>query len=825
MSDCYHCGLDVPAHSRCVLTIEGQEREFCCPGCQAVAGAIIDGGLTQFYNFRTEASKRPKDDDVSFLAFDSPDVQREFVLETEPQHFQASLLLEGITCAACVWLIEKFLSSVPGVTDVKVNASIHRCLVTWDSGQIQLSQIMKALSDIGYRPLPATEDRQLALQEKEKRQALMRLAIAGFGMMQVVMVAVAIYAGAESSWETFFRWLSLVIATPVILYSARPFFQAAKRALLARHLVMDVPVSLAIGGAYLASVWATFTGGGEIYFDSVSMFTFFLLAGRYLEMRARHRNGVDSTHMAQLLPLTAQCWDDETQQWNYIALKTLNLGDRVLVAAGTTIPCDGVVLEGSSGVVEALLTGEAEAVQKHPGSQVIAGTINTESALQVEVTAVGQQTCLSSIERMVEQAQQEKPTQVAMADKLSGYFVAIVLAAATVVGITWWFIEPAHAFWITLSVLVVTCPCALSLASPAALTTAIAWLRRKGLLVTRGHVLEELTHIQRVVLDKTGTLTEGAPEIVTSLDRKLVPLPDSQHRDWGAVVAALEEGSKHPIARAFSDFIGLQNAGRKQQFIGSGVEGEVSGISYRFGKPGFAMPAGQIERPQESGQWLLLSRRGTEDQSADDWQAVAWFGLQDRLRDSAIPLVQSLKNRGMQLELLSGDAEGEVHRVAEALGFDAWQSDMTPDGKLEYIKSLQESGEHVLMVGDGINDVPVLSGAAISVAMGGATDLAQTKADSILLSNDLMALDRAFDCAQRTRRIIRQNLSWALTYNMLALPLAAMGWVPPYAAAIGMSASSLLVVGNALRLSKDPKGQRPEERAPQKQESLGKVTS
>lgn len=805
MSDCYHCGLIVPAHSRHVLTIEGQQREFCCPGCQAVAGAIIDGGLTQFYNFRTEASKRPSDEDVSFLAFDTPEVQSEFVVETQPGHFQASLLLEGISCAACVWLIEKFLGGVNGVTDVRVNASIHRCLVSWDSSQIQLSQIMKALSDIGYRPLPATEDRQLALQEKEKRQALMRLAVAGFGMMQVVMVAVAIYAGAESSWETFFRWLSLVIATPVVLYSARPFFTAAKRALLARHLVMDVPVSLAIGGAYLASVWATVMGGGEIYFDSVSMFTFFLLAGRYLEMRARHRNGVDSTHMAQLLPLTAQCWSEDKQQWDYVPLKSLKVGDRVLIAAGTTVPCDGVVYEGSSSVVEALLTGEADAVHKQSGSQVIAGTINTESALQVEVTAVGQQTCLSSIERMVEQAQQEKPTQVAMADKLSGYFVAIVLVSATVVGISWWFIEPAHAFWITLSVLVVTCPCALSLASPAALTTAIAWLRRRGLLVTRGHVLEELTHIQRVVLDKTGTLTEGAPEIVTSLDADLQPLPQATMAQWAAVVAALEEGSRHPIARAFAAFEGRQSAERKQQFVGTGVEGEVGAVAYRFGKPNFAVADAALSLPQENCQWLLLSRQVSQANGESEWQAVAWFGLQDRLRDSSMPLIKALKNRGMQLELLSGDASGEVKRVADSLGFDAWQADMTPDGKLEYIKSLQQAGEQVLMVGDGINDVPVLSGAAISVAMGGATDLAQTKADSILLSNDLMALERAFDCAARTRRIIRQNLSWALAYNMLALPLASMGWVPPYAAAIGMSASSLIVVGNALRLSKDPK--------------------
>ncbi|GAA5315591.1 MAG: heavy metal translocating P-type ATPase [Candidatus Pelagadaptatus aseana] len=798
MSDCYHCGLSVPPHSHYSFAIDGEERSFCCPGCQAVASAIVDGGLGQFYNFRTESSARPDEADVSFVAFDAPDVQREFALEVAPGVMQASLLLEGISCAACVWLIEKFLSSLEGVVQVKVNASIHRCLVDWDVNKIQLSQIMQALASIGYQPIPATEDRQLALQEKEKRQALMRLAIAGFGMMQVSMVAVTLYTGAEASWEAFFRWLSLIMATPVVFYSARPFFVAAWRAIKVRHLVMDVPVSLAIGGAYAASVWATLFGGGEVYFDSVSMFTFFLLTGRYLEMRARHRNGIDSSHMAQILPLTAQRWLEQEQEWQFVPLKALEAGDQVLVPAGSTMPCDGVVERGQSGVVEALLTGEAEAIQKQSGSQVIAGTINTESALEIRVTAVGQQTRLSAIERLVEQAQQEKPAQVAMADRLAGYFVAVVLVVAALVASVWFFIDSSKAFWVTLSVLVVTCPCALSLASPAALTTAIAWLRRHGLLVTRGHVLEELPSIDRVIFDKTGTLTEGEPQLVAVYGETLHQIELADAKSLLNVVAALEEGSRHPIARAFNEWSGALRADSTRQIIGAGVAGVVEGVHYRLGKPEFALgEEADSASPEQSGQWLVLAQ-------LDDAVVVQyhWLCLQDRLRDSAQPLVHALKQRGIRVELLSGDASAEVERVAGQLGFDDWQANMSPDDKLRYVKSLQDTQHHVLMVGDGINDVPVLSGAAISVAMGGATDLAQTRADSILLSNDLMALDRAFDCAVRTRRIIAQNLTWALMYNGLALPLAAMALVPPYAAAIGMSLSSLLVVLNALRISK-----------------------
>lgn len=798
---CFHCGLDVPPHTHLSLDIDGQPRRFCCLGCQAVASAIVDGGLQNFYRYRTDNNPRPNEQIVNFAVYDLPDVQQEFVYSPGDKAAsdsvkQAQLLLEGISCAACVWLIEHHLGKLAGVKSVRVNATTHRCLVSWDAAQLPLSEIMSELAHIGYQPIPATQDQHQQLREKENRTALMRLAIAGFGMMQVGMVAVALYSGADAGWQVYLRWLSLLIATPVVFFSAKPFFAAAKRSLLTRHLTMDVPVSLAIGGAYIASCWATVFGGGEVYFDSVSMFTFFLLWGRYLEMRARHRNGIDTDRLAQLLPATATR-RSEDGEWLAVPLKQIRAGDRVLVASGTSVPCDGRVLDGHSSVVETLLTGEPDAVEKNVGDLVIAGTLNTDSALHIEVTATGQNTRLSAIERLVEQAQQDKPTQVALADKLAGYFVAAVLVVSALVALIWWQIDASHAFWVTLSVLVVTCPCALSLASPTALTAAVSWLRQHGLLITRGHVLEGLPKVQRVIFDKTGTLTMGAPQVVeirnvSGQTESDAPLTDQQKQHYLNMCAALETGSTHPIAQAFKPYSdsGVTATGVRQ-ITGEGVSGKIAGEQYALGKPDFV--CGDLVLPEVEGQWLLLGREG---------DPLAWIRLQDRLRDSAQPMIAALQSRGLSVELLSGDGESEVGRVANELGFSHWQARQNPDQKLAYIQQLQEQGEKVLMVGDGINDVPVLSGAFVSVAMGGATDLAQTRADSVLLGSDLMALERAFECATLTRRVIRQNLFWALCYNVTALPLAAAGLVPPWAAAIGMSASSLVVVGNALRISR-----------------------
>ena len=809
-NDCFHCGLPVAEGSRYSVHINGADRPMCCPGCEAVAGAIVAGGLDNFYRYREGSNERPEGDSVDerWAAYDLAEVQSAFVRDADSAggagHQRiASLLVGGISCAACVWLIEKHLGRIPGVAKVSVNASTQRAQILFAEGEVKVSRLFAALAEIGYRPAAATAANSEQLIQQERRAAMRRLGVAGLGTMQVMMFAIALYFGAsegiERQFEQFFRWVSLIVATPVVCYAAQPFFAAAWRALRTRHLTMDVPVSLAIGLAYGASVYATVFGTGEVYFESVSMFTFFLLLGRSVEMRARHRAGLASGGLAQLLPLAALRLRSGAYvasgegEFESVPTGALNVGDHILLRPGDTIPADGEVVDGQSGVDESLLSGEAALQQKAVGSSVFAGSVNGDSSLVVRVTAAGAGTRLSAIERLVESAQLEKPAQVALADRIAGRFVAVVLLISIAAFVFWWQRAPEDAFWVALSVLVVTCPCALSLATPAALAAATLRLQELGLLVARGHVLEALPGITRVVFDKTGTLTEGEPRL-TRIEIVREGLSEARVRD---IAAALESRNNHPLARAFRPWTGNLNATGLRVVTGRGVEGMIDGIRCRLGREDFACESvadhQPVAQPQGQGQWLLL---------ADETGPLAWLGLGDEVRPSAAPAVASLKDEGLATALLSGDRSAEVARLAQLTGIADYTGGAAPEEKLAQIQRAQAQGERLMMVGDGINDVPVLSGADVSVAMMSAADLAQSRADAILLQGDLQALPRAFALARKCRTIIRQNLAWAILYNLLALPLAFMGLVPPWAAAVGMSLSSLIVVLNALRLSR-----------------------
>jgi len=760
---------------------------------------IHAGGLDQFYHFRSKqnikADEKRNDD---FTVFDSEEMQQTFVVASKEQgvdsHKTAYLLLDGITCAACVWLIEKYLAKQPGFIRVSVNAVSHECVLTWDNAQVSLSEQMLALASIGYRPQPHTKNNQAEQHKKQQRLMLMRLGVAGFGMMQVTMVAVALYAGAwqdiDQEWVSLLRWLSLLVATPVVLFSAQPFWSAAIRNIKQRHLTMDVPVSIAIVLAYLASLWATMTQTGEVYFDSVAMFTFFLLVGRFLEMRLRHRNQQLTGNVAQMLPHTVNFLDVNEQE-SLLPLSQLAVGDQVKVYVGDTIPCDGEIVRGHSQVSEALLTGESAPVAKQAGDTVIAGTLNVQDTLVIEVLAIGQQTRLSMISQLVSQAEQEKPRAQIIANRVASYFVAIILIAAMIVYTTWYFIEPESAFWVTLSVLVVTCPCALSLATPTALTAAVSVMRQRGLLVIKGHVVETLASINQVIFDKTGTLTIGRPSIVD-----IQVLDDGFYKDQLTEIAAsLEQNSNHPLAYAFKHIAVSYQPENLQTVASQGVSGEIAGHTYRLGKPSYALQTHFTEAlPKGDCQWLLLSCDG---------KAIAWLGLEDPLRASAKSAVEQLDNGQAAVSILSGDNKGIVEKIAKQTKIATFLANQLPEQKLEYVKQQQGNKQcKVLMVGDGINDVPVLAGADVSVAMDSASDFARTSADSVLLNDDLTVLPQVIELAKKTRRVIKQNITWSVVYNLSALPLAAMGFIPPYLAAIGMSLSSLIVVLNALRLHK-----------------------
>ncbi|MBP5115099.1 heavy metal translocating P-type ATPase [Pseudomonas protegens] len=795
---CYHCALPVPAGSRFTAVVLGQPREFCCPGCQAVAEAIVAGGLEHYYSHRSEASANPEALPVQLMdelaLYDRADVQQPFVRH-EGELAETTLLMEGISCAACGWLIEKHLRSLPAVAEARLNLSNHRLHVRWADSQLPLSQVLSELRHIGYAAHPYQPDRASEQLASENRLALRQLGVAGLLWFQAMMATMATWPefniDLSPELHTILRWVALFLTTPIVFYSCAPFFKGAMRDLRTRHLTMDVSVSLAIGGAYLAGIWTSISGIGELYFDAVGMFALFLLAGRYLERRARERTAAATAQLVNLLPASCLRLDEDGQS-ERILLSELRLGDRVLVHPGAVLPADGKILDGQSSIDESLLTGEYLPQPRGLGDRVTAGTLNVEGALTVQVQALGQDTRLSAIVRLLDRAQAEKPRLAEVADRAAQWFLLFSLIAAAAIGLLWWQLDASRAFWIVLAMLVATCPCALSLATPTALTAATGTLHKLGLLLTRGHVLEGLNQIDTVILDKTGTLTEGRLAL-----RSIRPLGALSSDDCLSLAAALENRSEHPIARAFGR--APVAAEEVTSSPGLGLEGLVGDQRLRIGQPAYVCQLSGCTvppMPDEAGQWLLLG---------DSQGALAWLVLDDRLRSDAPALLAACKARGWHTLLLSGDSSPMVASVAAELQIDEARGGLRPDDKLQVLQQLHQQGRKVLMLGDGVNDVPVLAAADISVAMGSATDLAKTSADAVLLSNRLDALVQAFSLARRTRRVIIENLLWAGLYNGLMLPFAALGWITPVWAAVGMSISSLTVVLNALRLTRMPR--------------------
>lgn len=803
---CYHCGLPIPAEADFPVEIDGTQRAMCCAGCQAVAAAIVANGLGDYYRHRDAMPERPREALPAELQelglFDHPDVQKNFVRPFGAHEREAALILEGITCAACVWLNEVHVRRQPGVTTIDINYATRRARVRWDERETKLSAILEAIAAIGYRAYPYDIARAEQLAQKERKSALWRLFVAGFGMMQVMMYAVPVYladVGAEGDMSTdielLLRWASFILTLPVILYSAAPFFSSAWRDLRLRRVGMDVPVALGVGAAFVASMWATLRGSGEVYFDSVTMFVFFLLAGRYLEMMARQRAARSVETLARAMPAFASrflAWPEAASE--RVAVAELRVGDVVQVSPGETVPADGVALAGESAVDESLLTGESRPVDKALGSPLVGGSTNIGSPLVMRVERVGEETRLAAIQRLMERASAEKPRLVEMADSFAGNFVAALLVLALLTAAIWWWIDPSRTLSVFVAVLVVSCPCALSLATPAALTVATGALAARGVLVTRGHAIEALARASHVVFDKTGTLTRGRLALAEVL---AVGVGEAEAR---ALAAALERGSEHPVAAALR--LGDVDDGRAvvaaRAVTGAGVSGEVNGRSVRLGRIDYVAQLHGQSLPASAQSWLAAGESVVALGDGGGW--LGFFRLADTIRPEAAATVAALRAQGLGVAMFSGDAALAASRVGGQLGIADARGDLSPEDKHAALQALQAQGATVAMVGDGVNDAPVLAQAQVSVAMGGGADLARANADIVLLGDGVGALAPGILLARRTLRIVRQNLGWAFAYNLAAIPLAMGGWVTPWMAGIGMSASSLLVVLNALRL-------------------------
>lgn len=810
-SVCFHCGEANPVGTELSLTIFDQKAQFCCVGCLAIAETLQQNNMLDFYRFRERPSNKPEEiipaELLKLKALNNPDVLNEISLDSG-DYREIRLGIDGITCAACGWLIEKQLSRLPYVKSISVNVTTHRALVQW-SNDGELSDILEELQKLGYRGYPFAENQNEKSFQTANRQYTKRLLVAALGMMQVMTYALAVYIGEfqdlESKHQTFLHWISGLIATPVVFYSALPFFKSAYNNLKIRHLGMNLPVSIAILSGYFASCYSLVSNADVYYFDSVVMFTFFLLIGRFLEHRARYRSLLKQQNFSQLLPLTASkiTSDDSVTS---ISLSQVSLGDTLIVYAGDIIPVDGILLQDVADINEAIITGEFLPVTKRSGDKLLSGTTNHSASLRMQVTNPVESSHLQSLIELQHKAEQLKPKALSITDQVAHWYVAILLLLVCISGIYWYQVDPQQTFAVVLSVLVVSCPCALSLATPAVITAATSRLSDLGLMLRTASALEDLSMVDKIYFDKTGTLTTGCLRITNTIvyseENLKKQFKDSSPQDTCFKIASvLERVSNHPIAQAFKCDKQKLNLEVKERVEtpGKGVSGIIHGDCYRLGNAQFVSDL-KVELPKHTKAISGDNSNETHLYLARENELLACFILEDSLKPSSKNTINSLKKLNYQIGILSGDARNSVTTIAHQLTIDEFHFAKTPEDKLAFIDKQQNSGANCLMVGDGFNDVGALAASKMSITLGNGTQLSKSASDAVLVSKDLTVIVKALEISKAVKRVIKQNLSWAIGYNLLAVPFAMMGLVPAWLAAIGMSLSSLIVVLNALRL-------------------------
>jgi Cu2+-exporting ATPase len=738
--------------------------------------------------------------------------------DAAPQHaapaWESHVVLSGMHCAACALTIEEALRAVPGVLQADVSAATHRARVVWQPARVQPSGWMAAVARAGYQALPAVDAFARTQRQQESRRALWRWLVAGFCMMQVMMYAWPAYVAQpgdlSQEMETLLRWASWVITLPVVCFACGPFFASALRDLRLRRVSMDLPVALGMAITFAVSTAGTFDPAGifgkEVYFDSLTMFVFFLLTGRWLELRLRDSTAGALEAVMNRLPDSVERRGADGSTFTRVATRRLAVGDVIRVLPGEAFPADGRITEGGTQADEALLTGESTPVARPLGSSVVAGSYNLQSPVLVCVQGTGSATRFAQIVALMESASLQKPRLAQLADRVARPFLIAVLLAAVLAAAWWWPTSPGHALMVAVAVLIVTCPCALSLATPVAMLTAAGTLARHGLLVRNLQGLEALAAVDTIVFDKTGTLTRDGMALQT-----VHTIAGLAHSDALALAAALARQSVHPASRALCAAAPTDAAGRwvatgVQEEAGQGLTARVVDTTTGAGAPrclrlGSARHAG-VAAVQGQGadsaalQVVLSEETGVAGVAVE----LARFTLSESLRPEAQAVVQALRREGVAVHMLSGDRAASVQRVAAQAGIAQAQGDCTPGGKLAALQMLQGQGHRVAMVGDGLNDGPVLAGAHVSFAFGSAVPLARSRADFVVLGGSLALVPETLLLARKTLRVVRQNLWWAALYNALCVPLAVLGAMPAWLAGLGMAASSLLVVLNASRL-------------------------
>ncbi len=798
--------------------VAGGERHFCCTGCRAVCEAIFAAGLEGFYRRTPEGEPLgpPPELPKNLALYDLDAVQEEFV-DTASDAREINLLVEGIHCAACVWLIENGLKTLPGVEEARVNLTGRRLRVRWDNGRLKLSRILRRLGDIGYAAVPFDPESAEGGLRRENRAMLYRMAWAGFAMMNLMWVSIALYAGADrGEFRGLFHWIGLILATPTLLYSGYPFYRGAWNGLRSGHLSMDLPIAIGASITYLYSLYVTLSGSlvGDVYWDTVVNFLFVILVGRYLEAASKREAVTSTQRLLDLQPRVATILRHGEE--SLVPVRSVAPGDRVLVRPGERVPVDGEVVEGRSALDESMLTGESRPVSKAPGAVVSAGTINGAGVLQVRTTATLRETALGRIIRLVEDAQASQAPIQRLADRIVPWFVALTLGLATLTFVLWLGVDLELALMAATSVLIITCPCAFGMATPMAVAVASGLGAARGILVKNGAVLERLSSIDHFVFDKTGTLTEGRPAVTAlrseagpwrTVDRQDPALLDEE-REALRRVGTLERVSEHPAAAAVLELCeraGVRLQGSQPQAVqvvpGSGIRGLVEGIEVIVGNPDWLRRHGvpTLEDPDGAPGLPKTGAMGVIH-CALDGREILVLATEDRIRPGAKEVIARLRSEGIRVTLMTGDRRANAELVAAALGGVDLIAEVLPGDKDRVVAELQRDGRRVAMVGDGVNDAPALVRADVGIAMGSGTDVSIASADIVLMSD---ALDRVVEAAQlsrRTLRTIRQNIGISIAYNLIMVPLAMAAVVTPVIAAVSMPLSSLAVIGNSARI-------------------------
>lgn len=822
-SRCFHCGLPVADATREASWIAGREREFCCTGCKSVCEAIFAAGLEGFYRRTPEGEVLgpPPEPPKDLALFDLDAVQEEFT-DTSADVRDINLLVEGIHCAACVWLIENGLRAMPGVEEARVNLTGRRLRVKWDNSRLQLSRILRRLAEIGYAAAPFDPESAEGAISRQNRDMLYRMAWAGFAMMNLMWISIALYAGADQGeFRSLFQWLGFIIATPTILYSGTPFYRGAWSGLRTGHLSMDLPIAIGVTTTYLYSLYVTLglSSIGDVYWDTVVNFLFVILVGRYLEAISRRRAVASTQRLLDLQPKVATRLDDEAGlAESVVPIRALKVGDRVLIRPGERIPVDGEVIEGRSSVDESMLTGESRPVGKGLGDEVVAGTINGAGVLSVRVDALLRQTALGRIIRLVEDAQASRAPIQRLADRIVPWFVAATLSLATLTFILWVGRDVEIAVMAATAVLIITCPCAFGMATPMAVAVATGLGASRGILIKNGAVLERLSSIDHFVFDKTGTLTMGRPRVTARLDQggRWCPLTDSvadfdpTEREHLRRLLLLERLSEHPVAKAIVELCeraGITPDERSLEAVevvpGLGIKGFVEGVEVVAGsrewlrRNAVELGSEPSDAPDGAGGLVYCAVDGRE---------VLRLGVADPLREDAAEVIARMRAQGIRVTLLTGDRHETAMEVAAQLGGIDVIAGVLPEDKDRVVADLQRNGHRVAMVGDGVNDAPALVRADVGIAMGSGTDVSIASADIVLMSSELARVEEAARLSRRTLRTIRQNIGISVTYNLIMIPLAMAALVTPLIAAVSMPLSSLAVIGNSARIRTSMQG-------------------